>query len=245
MSWVTTDQGLIIPAGTDQAAVPTVLGSLVGADPTSGASIGGTGVESRLVKRYQSTADRAARNPSPAVGELSYRVDLGGYEYFKSGSWQSLVGATGALGVVGGMIFSTASHNWNSVTTVEAVLTSAGGSAITSSITLAANRRYRISAKINGAIGSTTATLVVHIRETNVAGNIVAEAVWPIDGVAGKTFIIEGTLETGVSTSKVYCVSANTSTGTATFVSGTAFSPTWIQVEDIGAAGVLSQVAWP
>jgi hypothetical protein len=77
----TTDQGLILAASSDNDNVPQSMADYNG---TSG---GGTGVESRLVKRYTSTADRTTRNTSPATGELSFRTDISGYEYWAGSAW--------------------------------------------------------------------------------------------------------------------------------------------------------------
>jgi hypothetical protein len=77
----TTDQGLILAASSDNDNVPQSMSDYNG---TSGA---GTGVESRLVKRYTSTADRTTRNTAPATGELSFRTDISGYEYWAGSAW--------------------------------------------------------------------------------------------------------------------------------------------------------------
>lgn len=81
MTTTTTDQGLILAASSDGDNVPQSMSDYNG---TSGA---GTGVESRLVKRYTSTADRTTRNTSPATGELSFRSDISGYEYWAGSAW--------------------------------------------------------------------------------------------------------------------------------------------------------------
>lgn len=78
---LTTNQGLELPDGTDNANVPTAMTNY------------NTGVENRLVQRYLSVADRTARNGLPSEGELSYLADLNRYEYFQPGTgWVSLIG---------------------------------------------------------------------------------------------------------------------------------------------------------
>lgn len=77
MTTNTSDQQLVMPASTDLNDGPTVVGSLLGANPTTGAS-GTGGIESRLVKRYLSVADRSTRNPTPATNEISTRADAPG-----------------------------------------------------------------------------------------------------------------------------------------------------------------------
>jgi hypothetical protein len=81
LTTTTTDQGLVLPVSSDGDNVPLHMGLYNGASGT------GVGLESRLVKRYTSTADRTTRNTAPAVGELSFRTDISGYEYWTGSAW--------------------------------------------------------------------------------------------------------------------------------------------------------------
>jgi hypothetical protein len=92
---LTTNQGLDIPDGSDNANVPLSFTNY------------NTGVEGRLVQRYLSIADRTARNPVPFEGELSYLADLNRYETYTGTSWITLIGAYAYSGDTAG--FSTAS----------------------------------------------------------------------------------------------------------------------------------------
>lgn len=80
MTTLTTDQALILPAAGDNANVPTSITALIQTPASSS-------VESRLVKRYVSAADRTARNPTPIEGELSYRSDSQVYEWYNGTAW--------------------------------------------------------------------------------------------------------------------------------------------------------------
>jgi len=82
MTTTTTDQGLIIPVGSDPANVPTTFSQFV----TTAVS----GMENRLVKRYLSATDRTTRNPTPNTGELSWRLDGLLYEYYNGTAWVPL-----------------------------------------------------------------------------------------------------------------------------------------------------------
>lgn len=133
MSIVTTDQGLTIPVLADNANVPTTVGALMGANSTTGAS-SSTGLESRLVKRYASTADRTARNPSPATGELSWRTDLSGYEYYTGAVWLSLTS------IARGLVYLKRNNSG-----VNLLSNFAGeATAFTITVSLAANRAFRV-----------------------------------------------------------------------------------------------------
>jgi hypothetical protein len=68
VSTVTADQGLFIPAGPDSADQPFDFTSMYAQ------------LESRLVKRYATDADRTARNPSPNAGEVCYLADSARHE---------------------------------------------------------------------------------------------------------------------------------------------------------------------
>lgn len=81
---LTTDQGLILPDLTDNRNVPLSFSDY------------NAGVESRLVKRYASSAERALRNPSPPEGELSYLLDLNRFDFYTGAAWQT-VSAQGVI----------------------------------------------------------------------------------------------------------------------------------------------------
>lgn len=79
---LTTNQGLILPDGIDNANVPLTFTDFV--------TTAGSGMENRLVQRYLSIADRTARNPAPNEGELSYLSDVDRYEGYNGSAWISL-----------------------------------------------------------------------------------------------------------------------------------------------------------
>lgn len=84
MPTLTTDQGLSLAATTDADNVPVSMTAYNGPN----------GVESRLVKRYLSIADRTARNGAPTEGELSYLSDLNRYETYTGVAWVPLYPST-------------------------------------------------------------------------------------------------------------------------------------------------------
>lgn len=90
MPTLTTDQGLSLPATTDADNVPVSMTAYNGPN----------GVESRLVKRYLSIADRTARNAAPAEGELSYLIDLNRYETYTGTAWVPLYPSTAFAALV-------------------------------------------------------------------------------------------------------------------------------------------------
>lgn len=124
MSTLTTDQGLIIPASGDNDNVPLSVSDLV-------LGTSDNGLESRLVKRYTSAADRTTRNPGPETGEVSYRADAGIYEYYTGSTW---------LALRPGYVAETVrSSNVSAITTTETVLDSA-------TFTAVSGQRYKVSA---------------------------------------------------------------------------------------------------
>lgn len=82
MSSTTTNQGLTLPTDGDLGDVTTAMNNY------------NTGVESRLVQRYESAVDRSVRNPTPNKGELSYLADTDVHERFDGVSWRNIRGGT-------------------------------------------------------------------------------------------------------------------------------------------------------
>lgn len=82
MTTLTPDQQLTLPVNTDINDVPTHM------------TLYNAGVERRLFKRYLSTADRTARNPSPQTGEISILLNTGEIDVFFGGAW-SCIGFVG------------------------------------------------------------------------------------------------------------------------------------------------------
>jgi hypothetical protein len=88
MTTTTTDQGIIVPLGSDLNDMVTALAQLLGSSTVTPGLSGTGGVESRLIKRYLSAADRAARNPTPATNEVTIRADNPGIlEYYTGAAW--------------------------------------------------------------------------------------------------------------------------------------------------------------
>lgn len=112
---ITTNQGLILPDGTDNANVPLTFTDFV--------TTAGSGMENRLVQRYLSIADRTARNAAPNEGELSYLSDLNRYDSYTGAAWIPLYPQT---------VFSVADAAFS---TSSAVYTTAGGALLGQTIT--------------------------------------------------------------------------------------------------------------
>lgn len=118
---LTSNQGLELPDGTDNANVPLSMTQY------------NTGVENRLVQRYLSIADRTARNPAPAEGELSYLADLNIYEFFQP--------VTGWLPLIGQYSYATSTVSYS---TASAVYTTVGAAVIGLTLRAASSGRLRV-----------------------------------------------------------------------------------------------------
>lgn len=75
MTTVTPDQGIVIPVGGDPANNPSAFTSMI------------AGVESRLVLRYTSEADRTARNPAPTANQWSIVAGNTWYDRWTGTKW--------------------------------------------------------------------------------------------------------------------------------------------------------------
>lgn len=152
MPTLTTDQSLIIPAAGDNANGPTAFSSLVQTPASSS-------MESRLVKRYLSAADRTSRNPTPQTGELSFRADGPNYEWFNGTTWIDL-----QKGYVND---NTRVVNSAGFTTTETV---------TDSLTFTAIAGVRYKLTFTGWAQSTIANDLVQVRFRYQAGAVLTAA---------------------------------------------------------------------
>jgi hypothetical protein len=220
---LTTDQGLILPASSDPDNVPTSFTSY------------NTGVESRLVKRYLSAADRITRNPTPQTNELSILDSTGAFERYSGSAWvhpflsmpQGVMGTPTTTGSDGTTTSGTTE-------TRDAVL---GNFTFTSAGT---TRRYRV--VWTGQIGVSVANdlFVVSLRD---GGASTPTAASPLLGRGQKRFTQSGgTGEETMMVSGTFTASAGTRTISAFTVrssgTGTATPKNTreLYVEDIGLA---------
>ena len=98
MTTLTTDQQLTLPANTDANDIVTMISSLI---------VGTAAVESRLVKRYLSSTDRTARNPTPAEGEFSYLLDVNELDSYDGAAWQQVWRSGAPRGIMATPISTT------------------------------------------------------------------------------------------------------------------------------------------
>lgn len=146
MTTLTTDQGIILPSAGDNANGPTAFAAAISTPAASS-------IESRLVKRYLSAADRTSRNATPQTGELSFRADGPIYEWYNGTAWIDLQ--------KGYVSDSTRVVNSAGFTTTETV---------TDSITFTAVAGLRYKLTFTGWVQSTIANDLVQVRFRYQAG---------------------------------------------------------------------------
>lgn len=78
MTTTTSNQGIIIPVGTDAANNPNAFVDMIG------------GVEGRLAMRFTNLADRTARLPAPIENQVSGLATENRVDAFDSAAWVSL-----------------------------------------------------------------------------------------------------------------------------------------------------------
>lgn len=223
MTTLTTDQGLILPVPSDSDNVPTSFASY------------NTGVESRLVKRYLSAADRTTRNPTPETNELSILASTGALERYSGSAWVHPF-PTMPLGVMGTPTTTGADGTASSGTTEtrDAVL---GNFVFTSTGT---TRRYR--AVWTGQVGVSVANdlFALNLRDggasTPTAGSTLVargqKRFTASGGTGEETMMVSGTFtaSAGTRTISAFLFRVN-GTGIAT-----PKNTRELYVEDIGAA---------
>lgn len=84
MSTLTANQGLLLPATGDGDNVPQAFSDY------------NSGVETRLVMKFDSATDRTARYPFPAEGDLCWLRSTKVYEKYVGGTWTALIPTLGA-----------------------------------------------------------------------------------------------------------------------------------------------------
>lgn len=189
---LTTNQGLILPDGTDNANVPLTFTNFV--------TTAGSGMENRLVQRYASGADRTARNPVPNEGEISYLADLDSYFTYNGAAWVPLV--------KGYVTSLTRSANSASVTTTETVIDFVTFTAVTGA-------RYKLSwsGNVRGSLLNDTGRILFRYQaggSLTTAGTLFSSILFPVSTVvagagmplspfATITGIAAGTTSIGVS----------------------------------------------
>lgn len=145
----------------------------------------------------------------------------------------TIAGNQVARGIVGGVRYNAGAAGLlvSGASTTELVLNMS-----TSSITLKANRRYRLHAWVRAFSGVSGATLFLRIRETNVSGTIRATHYQPFGNtVYVVRFKVEGEYVTGSSDeSKVFCVTGASSSGLYNVYNGDSAEFVGIEVEDVG-----------
>ena len=180
MTTLTPDQGLVLPTSTDGDNVPQSLDDY------------NDGVESRLVKRYSSSADRTTRNPTPNEGELSYLTSTGLYDTYDGSAWAELLDARprGVMGtpttstlngtataadttevrdaVLGNYVFTAVADRWYEVVYIGALANSGTASV-----------RFQTNVRDGGASTPTTSSTLVDV-----------DVVWVGEvGTGGRTMI--------------------------------------------------------
>jgi len=89
MTTSSADQGLVLPSSGDSSDAVTAFTSY------------NDGVESRLVKRYASAAERTVRNPTPNEGELGHVSATSRFYVYDGSAWVDLLEQSAPESVVG------------------------------------------------------------------------------------------------------------------------------------------------
>lgn len=149
---LTTNQGLILPDGTDNANVPLTFTDFV--------TTAGSGMENRLVQRYVSIADRTARNAAPNEGEFSYLSDLNRYDTYTGSAWIPLLIPVN---------FAADSNTYGGITSL--VFTTAGAPILGATIPVPQSGQVRVDWM--GLLDNSTATGSTYIAPQLNAGSVI------------------------------------------------------------------------
>ncbi len=178
------------------------------------------------------TSSTAGVQPTAAAYTSMRHFDTGHLWETVSGAWR-LAPWQSAWGVIGGRRYTAGSSS--------AIVTGGGTSEFASSqssgsVSLRANRRYRIRAFVRLYTSVSTAWVILRVRETNLAGTIRAEK---LVTNANQSVIFDwevvGEYTTSADETKTYVVTGQSSSGTWNIYAGTAAANmTGVFVEDVG-----------
>lgn len=216
---------------SDVNNIPTHMDALV----TGGASGRAAGLESRLVKRYASAADRTTRDGSPIAGEVGYRTDVKKWEGYDGTNWVVPSSTIIAYGI--------RTNSSPSVTTTEL------GVIRLDNIPAIIGRRYRIwTSPLNMSSSVANDLMNAHIRYNLVAspgaGSPATTASTQLTGLVESSYSAGGAQRTqGLSVtyapaatgtlSALLSLSRDAGTGTLA-INGFAAYPIELVVEDMG-----------
>lgn len=227
MTTNTADQGLTIPDYPESADGPLAFYQFT----TSG-------LESRLIKRYLSSSDRLARNPTPQPGELSFLADSVTWWVYKSSllGWIQLLNADNGKGVV------YAKHQTSNGQIVAGI--SAETTFFTKVITnLEANRVYRISLEVQCGTGAGVPVGVANAIKIN-GTSICDSGEWRLNTVGTSVRIVQSSLylpgAVAPGSTTWTCTSRRVSGSNVYDVNSSSTSPFDFSIWDIG--GVPSVV---
>ncbi len=164
----------------------------------------------------------------PAADYPRLRHHDTGYEFDSvSGAWRRAPWGV-ARGMVGG-------RRYQSGGTLASGITSEALSGMSSgSMTLEANRRFRIHGSVRLTASANDTTIYLRIRETNISGTIVAFYTQLIRGFGGAVdWFFKNEFTTSSSSSKSYVVTVQ-ATASVSVSGGSSSLPTGVWVEDIG-----------
>lgn len=175
---ITTNQGLTLPNGTDNANVPLAMTNY------------NTGVENRLVQRYLSSADRTARNALPFEGELSYLADVDRYDKYTGTAWLPLIPsyASGQDGTL--------------YTSASVAYTTAGAAVVGAAIVVPPSGIVQVS--WTGLIGNSAAANTTLIATQLNTGAVVGAGVTVVAASDGDSISIVGTNQVRTSAMVFY-----------------------------------------
>lgn len=244
-TWAVTSY---VKAGTPGAGVPPALtrnarGSSAGdweiplAQVTvvnGAASISASDVTNIAWYVNGATVVTTSTNPlqPPATDYARLRHSDTGLEYVSvSGAWRRTPWAA-AWGIIGGRRYNTNDIVAGPLGTTEALANIQSGS-----VSLVADRRYRIHAHFQLHADGSDRGFTARVRETNLGGTTVARWQQFIRASGWDTYFqFTNEFTSSSTTSKTYVLTVQMLAGLVNVISGTSSTPTGIWVEDVGPA---------
>ncbi len=244
-TWAVTS---VVKAGTPGAGVPPAL-----TRNTRGSSAGVWEIPVAMVSVANGAATISAANVTdiawyvvgdmvsttstnplqpPATDYTRMRHSDTGIEYTSvAGAWRRSPWSV-AWGIIGGRRYNNNTQVAGPIGTSEAL-----GNMSSNSVSLIADRRYRITARFQLMADGTNRTFTARLRETNLAGAVAAAWQQCVPDSGWNTYYeLSNEIVATATTSKTYVLTVQTDGGLVNVNTGTASYPTGIWVEDVGPA---------
>lgn len=167
------------------------------------------------------------------IGDVIWESDTNRFYYWNGSQWYWPL----PRGIVGGTRYTGSGNLALGVGSTELAINMQTGN-----VNLEANRTFKITACFKVSVTAANTTLVMHVRDTNIAGtqiNINAFTI-PSTSFGYNPQMSDAYYETSGSVTKNFILSCDAHGGFATFSGGSTTNVPFVAIEDVGPSGIMT-----